>query len=405
MAKKILVVSQYFFPEQFRINDICKEWKKRGYEVTVLTGIPNYPEGSFFKGYGYFKSRKDNYEGVNIIRLPIIPRGKNPIMLALNYFSFVISGFFWAKFTREKHDCVFIYEVSPMTQALPGVWYAKRKKIPSYIYVMDLWPENVEIIAGIKNEKVINMIGKMVDYVYRNCNKIFAASESFVEAINARGVPKEKIEFWPQYAEDFYKPVARSNNEIPQDGTLNITFAGNIGEAQGLSLLPDAVRILRDRNIKVRFNIIGDGRYKSRLQDEIYKNEMSEYFNFIERQPAVEIPKYMANSDVALISLSPNKVFNKTIPAKVQSCLACGKPLLVLADGEIQRVVNEANCGFAGDANDIMKFVENIKKFSCLNEEEIDILGNNSLEYSKKKFDKSVLLSIMDKYIGGVNNV
>ena len=145
MKKHILIISQYFYPEQFRINDIATEWVNKGYKVTVLTGIPNYPEGKFHKGYGWFKKRKDVYNGVNIKRIPIISRGKSSIRLFLNYISFVVPGFFWKIFTRLKADCVFIFEVSPMTQALPGVWYARKRKIPCYIYVQDLWPENVEI--------------------------------------------------------------------------------------------------------------------------------------------------------------------------------------------------------------------------------------------------------------------
>ncbi|MDD3141870.1 MAG: glycosyltransferase WbuB, partial [Lachnospiraceae bacterium] len=148
MKKQILVISQYFHPEQFRINDICKEWVKRGYKVTVITGIPNYPQGKYYKGYGLLKKRKEIYKGIEVIRIPLIPRGKNTLMLVLNYSSFVIAGFFWEMFTKIKADLMFIFEVSPMTQALPGIWYAKKRKIPCYLYVQDLWPENVEIITG-----------------------------------------------------------------------------------------------------------------------------------------------------------------------------------------------------------------------------------------------------------------
>ena len=165
MDKHILVIAQYFYPEQFRINDICTEWVKRGYKVTVVTGIPNYPQGRYYKGYGLFKKRREIYNGIDIIRIPLIPRGNNAIMLALNYLSFVISGYFWKSTTNIKADYVFIFEVSPMTQALPGVWYAKKRKIPCYLYVQDLWPENVEIVAGVKNKRIINAIGKMVDYI------------------------------------------------------------------------------------------------------------------------------------------------------------------------------------------------------------------------------------------------
>ena len=269
MKKHILVIAQYFYPEQFRINDICTEWVKRGYKVTVITGIPNYPQGKYYKGYGLFKKRKETYNGIDIIRIPLIPRGNNAILLALNYLSFVVSGFFWKVFTKIKADFVFIFEVSPMTQALPGVWYAKKRKIPCYLYVQDLWPENVEIITGIKNKHIINVIGKMVDYIYSKCTRIFTTSTSFVESINKRGVPLQRIEYWPQYAEDFYVPLEKTNSsEIPKDNAFNIIFAGNIGNAQGLEILPIAAALIKAQNIdcNIRFNIIGDGRFKKNLR-------------------------------------------------------------------------------------------------------------------------------------------
>jgi len=184
LKRHILVISQYFYPEQFRINDICTEWVTRGYRVTVITGIPNYPQGKYYEGYGLFKKRREIYNGIEIIRIPLIPRGNNVIMLVLNYLSFVISGFIWSLFTRINADYVFIFEVSPITQALPGVWYAKKKNVPCYLYIQDLWPENVEIVGGIKNRLILNMIGKMVDYIYARCTKIFTTSKSFVKAIN-----------------------------------------------------------------------------------------------------------------------------------------------------------------------------------------------------------------------------
>ena len=173
MKKHILIISQYFYPEQFRINDICTEWVKRGYKVTVVTGIPNYPEGKYHKGYSLRKQRKSVYNGAEVIRIPLIPRGNNVVMLMLNYFSFVISGFFWKAFSKVKADLVFNFETSPMTQALPAVWYAKKHKIPFYLYVQDLWPENVEIITGIKSRLVIGPIEKMVGYIYKNSSIIF----------------------------------------------------------------------------------------------------------------------------------------------------------------------------------------------------------------------------------------
>ncbi len=408
MNKKmhILVISQYFYPEQFRINDICKEWVKRGYQVTVITGIPNYPQGKYYSGYGIWKRRREVYDGIDIIRIPLIPRGGNAIMLCLNYLSFVISGFFWQLFTTVKADNVFIYEVSPMTQALPGIWYAKRKKIPCYLYVTDLWPENVEIVTGIHNPFILKLLQAMVDYIYRHCTDIFTSSKSFIDHISKRGVSESKLHFWPQYAEDFYQPdVSAAVPEIPQDSIFNITFAGNIGYAQGLEILPEAARILKGKNLKVRFNIIGDGRYRKDLILLTENKQVFEYFNFIEKKSAVEIPRYLKSSDAAFICLSKSPVFAMTIPAKTQSCMACGIPILLSADGEVQNIIQKAQCGYVSDSKDVKGLVQNIEKIICLPRVELDQMASNALNYYNRKYNKNMLLDEMDLYFKGEKHV
>lgn len=402
MKKHILVIAQYFYPEQFRINDICTEWVKRGYKVTVITGIPNYPQGKYYSGYGLFKKRKEIYNGIEIIRIPLIPRGKNAIMLALNYLSFVISGFFWKVFTKIKADYVFIFEVSPMTQALPGVWYAKKRKIPCYLYVTDLWPENVEIVAGIKNKYALNSIGMMVDYIYKRCDRIFTSSKSFVKEINNRGIAKNKIEFWPQYAEDFYFPFDKNKvslDEISKDGNFNIIFAGNIGVAQGLDILPKTAQILKSKNTKVRFNIVGDGRFKETLISMTNESNVSDMFNFIKKQSPTRIPEFMAACDATLICLSKSKVFSITLPAKTQSCMACGIPIIVSADGEIQDVIKDANAGVCSEAGNAEMLAMRIIELESKSKEELLQMGKNAYEYGKLNFDKNKLLTRMDKVL------
>lgn len=398
--KHILVVSQYFYPEQFRINDICIDLVKRGYKVTVLTGIPNYPQGDFYEGYGYKQNRRENWNGIDIIRLPIKPRKKGKINLALNYLSFVTKGYLWNLKNDINADEVFIYEVSPMTQALVGVKYAKKHKVKCMMYVTDLWPENVEIVLGIHNKLFLNSIGIMVDYIYKNCDKILTSSRSFIDKIESRNVSKDKIEFWPQYAEDFYKKEQRIEMlEIPNDNIKNFTFAGNIGTAQGLDVLVEAAKLLKKDNIKVRFNIIGNGRYEEELKEKIKSELVEEYFNFIPRKPAEMIPKYFAWSDAALITLSKSEVYAMTIPAKTQSCLACGIPIMVSADGEVQNVIKEANCGFYSDSGDYVELYKNIKKFISLPQNDIERMSLNAINYYNENFNKEKLMDKLEVHI------
>lgn len=404
MKKHILVIAQYFYPEQFRINDICTEWVKRGYKVTVITGIPNYPQGKYYEGYGLLKKRKEIYNGVDIVRIPLIPRGKNSIMLALNYLSFVVSGFFWSLFTRIKADNVFIFEVSPMTQALPGVWYAKKRKIPCYLYVQDLWPENVEIITGISNKHIINTIGKMVDYIYARCTKIFTTSNSFVEAIENRNVPSKIIEYWPQYAEDFYRPLEKKSvPEIPNDSAFNIIFAGNIGNAQGLDILPEVAILIKENKLhrNIRFNIVGDGRFKENLVEMVKSSNLGDMFNFIPKQPSNRIPEIMAACDSAFLCLTDSPLFAMTIPAKLQSYMACGIPIIASADGETSQIIKESNAGLSSPAGDVNKLSNIIIQLSSKTSEELKQIGINARYYYDKNFNKEELLKKMDTHFIG----
>lgn len=404
MKKRLLVISQYFYPEQFRINDLCKEWVKRGYDVTVVTGIPNYPTGKFFKSYSWLKKRREEYEGIHIIRLPLIPRGHSSLMLALNYVSFVISGWFWSHFTRVEADKVFIFEVSPMTQALPGVWYKRRKKIPCFIYVQDLWPENVEIVTGIHNKRIIHAIDKMVDYIYRNCELILATSPSFVKRIEKRESAwrnkKSKVKYWPQYAEDFYKPAARKPlPDMPQDDSFKIVFTGNIGYAQGLDILPKTAAILKEKGINCSFIIIGDGRYRETLEKEIHAAGVQDMFYMLGRKKPEEIPDYLAWCDVAFISFADNPLFEMTIPAKLQSYMACGMPILASASGETERIIREADCGVVCGIGDAGALADRIFAMSKMDNEKLEEMRQKSFGYYCREFDRVNLLDKIGKYL------
>lgn len=396
--KHILVLSQYFYPEPFRINDMCTEWVKRGYKVTVLTGIPNYPQGKFYDGYGCTKNRRESWNGMEIIRIPLIPRGSNAIGMVCNYLSFVVSGFFWKLFTRVKADYVFMFEVSPMTQALVGVWYAKKHKIPCYLYVQDLWPENVEIVTGIHNKFILGSIGKMVSYIYRNCNKIFATSPSFKYEIQKRCDDKEKVSYWPQYAEDFYKPLDKENvyvPEIPEDDSFKIIFTGNIGQAQGLDILPKVAKKLKGENIK--FIIVGDGRNKDNFLNEINECRVEDMFIMIDRQPAERIPEILACSDVAFVSFMNNPLFEKTIPAKLQSYMACGMPIVASASGETAQIISEADCGVVSPIGDGDGLCDNLKLMKDLEKDYLRVKGENARKYCERYFNKGKLLQEIDK--------
>ena len=409
MGKHILLISQYFYPETFRVNDMACEWVKRGYKVTVLTGIPNYPMGKYFEGYDRKHRTRENWNGVNIIRIPLVARGNssnkliNAAGMAANYFSFVVSGKKWVKSKEaaELHaDLVFTFEVSPMTQAMIGVWYGQRYKVPTFLYVQDLWPENVETVTGIHNRAIIGPIDKMVDKIYKETDTIFTTSPSFVKAIVGRRLPveKDKVHYWPQYAEEFYKPMEpqRVDGIDQSDNTYKVAFTGNIGTAQGLDVLPKAAKELEDENVK--FVVVGDGRYQAEFERQIDELGVRDKFIMIPRVPAERVPVILSNADAGFISFNKTPLWENTIPAKLQSYMACGKAIIASASGETERVIREADCGVCCEIGDPRALAEGIRKMKISDSAE---MGRRARAYFEEKFDKKKLMDEMDDYFSG----
>lgn len=402
--KHILLISQYFYPESFRVNDMAVEWVKRGYKVTVLTGIPNYPMGKFFDGYDYKHRRCEKWKGVEIIRIPLIPRGNsankilNTVGMVVNYLSFIISGRRWVKKNNIKADLVFTVEVSPMTQALIGIWYGKKYKVPAYLYVQDLWPENIETITGIHSKVVIGPIDKMVDKIYKETNQIFTSSPGFVEAIVNRRVKvsRKKVHYWPQYAEEFYRPMEKQvvDGIDEDDETFKIAFTGNIGIAQGLDILPKAAELLKDESIK--FIIVGDGRYQSEFEKQIDERNVRDKFTIISRMPAEKVPEILSICDAGFISFSKTPLWEMTIPAKLQSYMACGKAIIASASGETKRIIEKAQCGVCTSIGDEKALVEGIRELIKSDSKQ---MGIKARKYFMEHFDKKKLMDEMDKII------
>jgi glycosyltransferase involved in cell wall biosynthesis len=296
---------------------------------------------------------------------------------------------------------LFSFEVSPMTQVMTGISFAKKLHVPHYLYVQDLWPENVITVTGIRNPLIIKPIDKMVDYIYKNSDEIFATSPSFVEAICNRkvAVNREKVHYWPQYAEEFYKPIDKSIAKeaaaaygIPNDDSFKIIFTGNVGTAQGIDILPQTAELLKNENIK--FVIIGDGRYLEKLVSDIKSRQLEKMFIFVARQPAEKIPVLLSACDVAFISFADDELWKMTIPAKLQSYMACGMPIIAVADGETKRIIEEAKCGWVckmGDSRGLKKTIHEVMKI------DLQEMMKHSLCYYNNNYKKEKVISkIMD---------
>ncbi len=390
---KLLVVTQYFYPETFRVNTLCEELVKRGHDVTVLTGYPQYPQGRIYEGYGFRKPYEREWNGVKIRRVKMRPRGKTPFGLLWNCYSFVRQGKKWVKRCKEKFDAIYVFEVSPVTVGLPAVAYKKKFGTPIFFNVQDLWPENVEIVLGIRNKLILGAINKIVNKIYAASDRILCSSRSFVENIAGRGVPEEKLAFWPQFCaepnfEDVTKPACYA------DENFNIVFTGNIGEAQGLDLLVDAAEKLRDT--KVRWYLVGDGRAKERLEKRVAESKLEGIVSFLGRVSEEEANRYIHFADCAYLSFRKNKLFDMTLPAKLQSYMACGTPILAAAGGESARVVREAGCGFVceQDADRLAQAVQT-EVLAC---DELAAMRENAHNYFEAHFT-------MDRVIGALETM
>ena len=340
---KILVFSQYFYPENFRINTLCRELVTRGHEVTVVTGYPQYPYGRIYDGYGFDIPYETQWNSVKVCRLKVHPRGSNLLGMLRNTVDYVVQANRWVKECREKFDAVYVFEVSPVTVGLPAVNYKKKFGVPMFFNLQDLWPENVEEVLGIRFAPLTWLINRIVDRIYGASSKILCASNGFAENLRRRGVPEEKIVFWPQFClepnlKDAEKP------EVYREETFNIVFAGNLGDAQGLDLMVDAARELKGTS--VRWYLVGDGRAKARLEQKVRDCGVCEEVTFIGRVSEKEADRYVHFADCAYLSFKDNKIFNMTLPAKLQTYLACGTPILAAAGGESARLVGENGIGF-----------------------------------------------------------
>jgi len=386
---KILVVSQYFYPENFRINDLCLELKNRGHDITVLTGLPNYPKGEYFEGYSINQNCDEIWQGIPIYRCKLKARHTGSINLIKNYFSFVIQANKKLKELKNmEFDVIYVFEVSPITVALPAIKFKKKKNIPLIMNVQDLWPENIIAVTGINNYFITASINCLVKYIYKYCDLILTASKSFVPNIQEHlKKNKNKVKFWPQYS-----IVKKENKKISlfDEQFFNIVFTGNIGEAQGLDLVIEAANELKNSNI--RWQLVGDGRSENRLKQRVKDYGLENIVVFHGRKPENEIPQYLANADAALLILKPDPVFEMTLPAKLQTYMACGIPIIGCVSGEGKRTIEESKSGIVSDEISVNGLIDVCQQFLECTKEEYNELCKNSYEYGIHNFDKEQLI-------------
>lgn len=392
---RILIVSQYFWPENFKINDISIALMEKGYQVSVLTGKPNYPSGKFSDNYSFFRKNFESWNGIKIYRSPLFPRSNGKgLSLFLNYFSFAIFASLRVLFIKQKFDRVFVYEPSPITVGIPGIVAKFKFKAPMYFWVQDLWPESISAAGGVKNKFVINSLNLLTKWIYKHSRKILIQSKAFVPYILKQNVEFEKLIYYPNSTESFYKVLEPDNillNQLPKG--IKLMFAGNIGESQSFETLLSAAVILKAQKIDIQWLILGDGRMKEHVKQQIHNLGIQDCFHLFGSFDSIEMPKYFSCADALIVSLKNDYIFKQTIPSKVQSYMACGKPIIASLDGEGARIIEEANAGFVSPAENADALANTIICFLNLTCQEQIALGRNARLYFEQEFERELLVN------------
>jgi glycosyltransferase involved in cell wall biosynthesis len=394
---RLLVVTQYFWPETFRVNDLVEGLVARGHEVTVLTGRPNYPEGRIFDAYRRDPAAFSRFAGAEVLRVPLRPRGKGSLRLVLNYASFVFWGCLlgpW-KLRGRRFDAIFFWETSPITSALPAILLRRLKRAPLAMWVLDLWPETLSAVGVVRSQSVLNMVGWLVAFIYRRCALILAQSRAFFANIEKWSGDTSRIRYFPGWAEPLFAVDPASVAVAPEMAALprgfTVVFAGNIGEAQDFPAILDAFEQLRGRP-DIRLVILGDGRAADHVRAEIARRGLGDTVVMLGKHPIERMPSFFRGADALLVSLKPDPIFAMTIPGKVQAYLASGIPLLGMLDGEGARVIVESGAGFACAAGDGAGLARIVAQAADLPESQREAMGLSGRDYGRREFDRDTLI-------------
>ena len=399
-ANRVLLVTQYFKPENFKCNDIASELQRRGYDVTVLTAIPNYPQGKFFEGYDLFKRRTEVVDGVKVIRGFVVPRGKGgKIGLSLNYLSYLVSSCLIALYLslRYRYDAVFVHQVSPVTIGVAATLVKRLQRIPMYFWVLDLWPESLTAAIGLRNKYILGFFSKMVQWFYRHSDKILISSKGFEKSICAKGDFASKIIYFPNWIDSSLTTISDVVTPEVPDGFVAM-FTGNIGASQDFDTILSAAEQLKKYS-DIHIVIVGNGRDRERVESEIIKRGLSDTVHCVGSYPLEAMPATFAKADVLFAALKDESVFALTVPAKIQAYMSAGKPIVTMINGEAKELIESVGCGIAVDAGDAEGFANAIIALQQINKEERNKLGEKGKTFAKRYFNFELQMNLLENIL------
>jgi len=397
---RLLVVSQYFWPENFRINDLVAELVRRGHDVTVLTGLPNYPEGIVLRDFQKSPANYANYAGAKVVRVPVVPRGRGGFQLLLNYLSFALSASLlglW-KLRGRQFDAIFAYEPSPITVGIPAALMRAVKRAPMAFWVLDLWPETLQAVGAIRSRAVLSMVGLLVSSIYKHCDVILAQSKSFIPKIGRYAGSVKRVVYFPNWAEEIFDVrEVQPAPEVPlKFGGFNIMFAGNIGDAQDFPAILRAAELLKS-DAYIRWLIVGDGRMADWVTEEIKRRGLQDCVFMLGRHPVERMPSFYVHAGALLVSLKDEPIFAMTIPGKLQSYLAAGIPVLAMLNGEGAELVSASCAGLVCPAGDDVALADAALKISQMTAKDRLAMGARGLALASAEFDRGRVLSKLEE--------
>jgi colanic acid biosynthesis glycosyl transferase WcaI len=397
---RLLIVTQYFWPEDVRINDLAMELSRRGHDITVLTGLPNYPEGHVYAAFRANPRHYDRLEEVRIVRVPLIARGKGGIRLIANYLSFAVNGClfgFW-KLRGRKFDAIFANQLSPVTIGIPAAFMRGVKNAPMALWVLDLWPETLRALGVVRAPSMLAALGRMVSAIYDRCDLILAQSRSFVPQIEARCTrPTPRVEYFPSWAESIFDSDVEFNaGELPsKDGKFDVMFAGNIGDAQDFPAILAAAERLKGHP-RIRWLIVGDGRAADWVSREIVRRGLQDHILMLGRHPIGRMPAFYRGADALLVTLKDEPIFAMTIPGKLQTYLIAGLPILGMLNGEGARAIDAAGAGLACAAGDDEALSMAVLAMAAMTPEERQLMGARGRAYGRAEFGRETLMDRLE---------
>lgn len=390
---RVLVLSQYFWPESFRITEVVESLRCVGCHTTVLTGQPNYPQGKVFDGYRACGFGVQRHElGYSIYRVPLVPRGRGgAIGLVANYLSFVLSASVLGPWLlRKQHfDVVFVYAPSPIIQALPAVWLAFLKRAKLVTWVQDLWPQSLEATGFVRNRRALDAVAVLVRWIYRHCDLLLVQSQAFIRPVQCMA-DKTPVKYHPNPGElAFTQTPSLGVPALMLEQGFNVVFAGNLGTVQALGTLLDAAELLRP-HADVRLVLVGSGSRSEWLQQEVARRQLGNV-QLAGRFAPEAMPGILAQASALLVSLVRSLIMSQTVPSKVQAYLAAGRPVIASLDGEGARVIEEAGAGLACAAEDASGLALAILRLHAMPEAELKRMGESGKRYYEQHFEPSML--------------